>query len=534
MDTTILDCTLRDGGYYNNWDFDRSLVESYLSAMASSHIGVVEIGFRMTPRSGFHGPYAFCKDTFLASLSIPAGIKVAVMVNASDILSGQHDALEAISHLFSASDDSPVDLVRVACHGHEVSPALPICDWLHRKGYSVALNIMQASDKTDAQLNEYAKSAAQHNIDILYLADSFGSMTPDDISRSIDCIKNHWDGPVGVHTHDNMGLALQNTLTAMQSGATWADCTVLGMGRGPGNTKTELLVIESGFHGTLTGKLSDLFSLAENRFKPMQSQFKWGPNPYYYLAGKHSIHPTFVQKMLADTRFGGTEVIAVIDHLREVGGKRFDASALDTGRQIYKSSTSGDWAPSSSMQGRTVLLIGPGPNVHRHLSALTEFINVHRPFVMALNLHLSVDETLIDVRVASHPYRILADADLYTRFRQPIIMPKAQVNELFSLNIRNEQVFDFGLTVEADTFSFEKTRATTPNTLVAAYGLAICASGKARNILLAGFDGFPAGDPRADEMNSTLSLFSENPSAPPVTAITQTSYNVPIESVYCL
>ena len=75
----ILDCTLRDGGYYNNWDFDRSLVEDYLLHMARGGVDFVELGFRFTDQSRFYGPYAYTSDEFLETLDLPAGAYDAVL-----------------------------------------------------------------------------------------------------------------------------------------------------------------------------------------------------------------------------------------------------------------------------------------------------------------------------------------------------------------------------------------------------------------------------------------------------------------------
>ena len=55
MTLQVLDCTLRDGGYYNNWDFNESIVKKYLSAMSNSKVDIVEIGFRFMPESKYLG-----------------------------------------------------------------------------------------------------------------------------------------------------------------------------------------------------------------------------------------------------------------------------------------------------------------------------------------------------------------------------------------------------------------------------------------------------------------------------------------------
>ena len=74
MNLQILDCTLRDGGYYNDWDFSETIVKKYLSCMSSAKVDIVEIGFRFLPQSKSIGKFAYCEDDFLNSLSLPSNI----------------------------------------------------------------------------------------------------------------------------------------------------------------------------------------------------------------------------------------------------------------------------------------------------------------------------------------------------------------------------------------------------------------------------------------------------------------------------
>ncbi len=75
-----LDCTLRDGGYYNNWDFDKKLVDNYLHALTKSKVDYVEIGFRNLSSSIFMGPYAYSRDRFLEKLNISKNLQLGLKV----------------------------------------------------------------------------------------------------------------------------------------------------------------------------------------------------------------------------------------------------------------------------------------------------------------------------------------------------------------------------------------------------------------------------------------------------------------------
>ena len=531
---THVDCTLRDGGYYNNWDFTKEQIEAYLPAMVAVSVDVVELGLRSFDVQGYKGPCAFTTDQFLRELRIPKSLTLGVMVNAAELVNHTLGAEAAVKLLFSPRSESPVELVRVACHIQEVEPVIPACKWLIEAGYRVGLNLMQIADRTNKDIENIAALVENTGVEVLYFADSMGSMDPDGTSRIISTLRRNWSGPIGIHTHDNMGRAMANTLQAMQEGVTWVDSTVTGMGRGPGNAQTEYLAIELEKLTQRKVSITPLLGLINTYFAPLKALHGWGVNPYYYLAGQYGIHPTFVQEMLMDPRYGEAEIVAAIEHLHQVGGKKFSAKVLDEGRQVYRGEVSGTWKPSEAIEGKDVLVIGSGPSARLHRDALQRYIRKHRPFVIALNTQSMVDAELIDVRAACHPVRLLADCEAYKSLPQPLIVPIGHLNPLVQESLNAVKLLDFGLSVMPSQFHFNETAAIVPYPLVMAYTLAICTSGCARRIVLSGFDGYEPGDIRNSEMEKLLSLYKDTTGAIPLLSITQTSYQIPTTSVYAL
>ena len=147
----ILDCTLRDGGYYNNWDFDPDLVETYLNAMEKASIDVIEIGFRSPPKKAFMGPFVYSLDDYLESLSLPKNILIGVMINATDYLKAPEDPVVMINKLFQPRDKSPVGLVRIAINFDQVLEAEVLASHLKELGYQVGLNMMQSHGKEESK-----------------------------------------------------------------------------------------------------------------------------------------------------------------------------------------------------------------------------------------------------------------------------------------------------------------------------------------------------------------------------------------------
>ena len=409
----LLDCTLRDGGYYNNWDFSTDLINEYLKSIYLSGIEYVEIGFRSFEQGSYKGPCAYTKDSFLAQLKIPKKLKIGVMINASEIVdSSKKNLIKKISKLFPNSRDR-INFVRIACHFKEVEKAVYASNFLKKRGYKVIFNLMQCADKTEKELSQASKIISQYPIDVLYFADSMGSMTSDKMSFVINSLKKNWKREIGIHTHDNMLRAFTNTDEAIKNGVKWIDGTVNGMGRGPGNIKTEYLLINYSKHLNKKLNLFPILNLIEKYFKEMQSLYNWGTNPFYFLAGKNGIHPTFIQDILKDERYNIVDKLLFIDHLKNNGIKQFNKDLLNTDKRLYlgklKKSKEKRWIPSTILKNKSILIIGNSPQIKKYTSAIEDFIIKKKPVVFGLNTQKNIKEKLIKYRVACNLFRLLTD-----------------------------------------------------------------------------------------------------------------------------
>lgn len=532
----LLDCTLRDGGYYNAWDFDSDLIAAYLKAMDALPVDMVEIGFRFMPGGSnkFKGGCAYCTDAYINSLEIPNDLRLAIMVNGSDLTKYPDGVTQAVDRLFGPAETSPVELVRIAVHVHKVKETLPAITRLNEIGYKTTINLMQIAGLTRQEIEALAKICSGYPIDILYFADSLGSMIQEDINFTVDALRTHWKGELGFHAHNNMERGLSNCIRAMEQGVTWVDSTVLGMGRGPGNARTEYLAIE--FETRLLRKINytPLLELIEKHFKPLQKKYDWGPNPYYYMAGKYGIHPTYVQEMIGDSRYGSDDILGVIEHLNLSGGKHYSLESLEAGRNFYSGEPRGTWAPKSIVKGRKLLILGAGPSVKRYKFAIEKLIQDNKPLVFALNTQSEINQDLIDYRLACHPIRLLADYRDLLKFPQPLIIPKSMLPDEIKEKLSLKEILDYGIGIHPDTFIAHNKFCILPNSLVIAYALAVSNSGEATRIFLAGFDGYTSDDPRTLDMENLLSAYKLARSSIELCSITPTNYKIPMQSIYSL
>ena len=296
--------------------------------MNDIQVDFVEIGFRSYFHSSFHGPCFFTTENFLQQLTIPAKVNLAVMINAAELIKLSDNNI-SLSRLFVPACDSCISLVRIAAHPSEIfsisSSILELIDI----GYKVAINIMQASQLDKLKVADICNFASTFNLSALYLADSMGSMRPSDVRYLSSIFFQYYDGPLGLHTHDNLGLALENSLTALDCGFQWLDSTVMGMGRGPGNLSTEYIALELQRSFNKRLDISSLLSLISDVFLDLKAHYRWGTNPHYFFCGLNSIHPSFAQNMLSDSRYSYTDVFTSLSRIKDQDCKRFDPCLLD-------------------------------------------------------------------------------------------------------------------------------------------------------------------------------------------------------------
>ena len=522
----ILDCTLRDGGYYNNWYFEKDLINEYLKVMDILKIDYVEIGFRFLDNIKSKGPTAYSEESFLKTLKIPKKLKIGIMINAADFVS-KKNIIDLAKKNFKLKKKSLISLVRIACHHNEVEGIIPLISWLKKSGYKVGVNIMQVPELKPNEIKKIVSIIKSAKADVIYFADSLGSLNPLETKKIIKNIKYNWRGSIGIHAHDNMGKALENSIEAINNSVNWIDCTVTGMGRGPGNTQTEYLLLELNKKDKKKNEsIIYLFNLIKNYFEPLKLKYKWGVNPFYYFAGLNSIHPSFVQGMLSDERFDSENIYSNLNYLSTVGGKKFSNELISLGENFYRNIQKGNWSPKSLVEKKKILIIGPGNSVLKYNKKILSFIKKNKPIVLVLNAISPIPEKYIDAHIVCHTLRLLSDIEKYKKLKKFIITPYSSFSKNIKSRINTKKILDFGLQVKNKKFEFEKNYVVLPNSLAITYALGICTSGNAEKIFLAGLDGYSLNNPKNFEVDEVLQSYKLQKESKKICSLTPTNYKV--------
>lgn len=526
----ILDCTLRDGGYYTDWHFDEKVVENYFHAMELSGVDIVEVGLRSPQKDKFLGPFTYSNDLFLKSLNLPKNAQIAVMINAKEYIKDGNVDIELIQSQFNAKNDSPVELVRIAAHYSEIESIPVIFQELETLGYKVAVNLMQTGNKNPEEISTAVKSLNSLDMVALYFADSFGDMDYHKITNTIETIKKDWKGDLGIHAHNNMGMALNNTIISHDHGVTYLDSTIMGMGRGAGNTQTEYLILEMAKRFSKYNP-SAIFPIVLKDFQKLQNEYKWGTNLLYYLSSEFNIHPTYIQEILSSNQTT-TNILTALENLKSVNAVSYSKDKLNSAFELNYTDSVGTWSPKELMKNRDILIIGSGPNVKKYSNAIEAYIQEKRPIVISLNLTEDININFIDLFASCHPIKLLSDVKKYKGINKPLMIPFNSLSTNLKNQLSDVNILDYGITIKENSFSFEENTCYLPNPLVFAYTLAAATSANANRVLVTGLDGYAPGDERQVEMESTLSCYFQNKNALKILSVTPTTYNLEQTTIY--
>jgi Isopropylmalate/homocitrate/citramalate synthases len=280
----IVDCTIRDGGLVNNWDFSVEFVQDLYRWLNEAGVDYMEIGYKNSPKllkgADTAGPWRFLDDKFLREVIPQKGqTKLSALCDVGRV--DENDILPR--------EESLLDLIRVACYIQDVDKALQLVELFHQRGYETTLNIMALSNVMENQLIEAFKAIADSPVDIVYIVDSYGSLLPDDVNYLVDQFQKHLPNKrLGAHMHNNLQMAFANTLLAAGKGVELLDASVYGMGRAAGNCPTELLVAKL---KNPKYEVRPVLQMIEKHMIPLREKEEWGYIIPYMITGLLDEHP---------------------------------------------------------------------------------------------------------------------------------------------------------------------------------------------------------------------------------------------------
>lgn len=262
-DFRLIDSTLRDGSHAISHQYNPEEVVAIVKGLDHAGVQVIEIAHG-DGLGGSSFNYGFSKvdekELIAQACAATTNAKIACLLLPGI---GLADDLRDVKEL-------GVGMARIATHCTEADISEQHIKTSKSLGMETIGFMMMAHMNSPEGLVEEALKMQSYGADAIYFADSAGAMTTDDVRRRVNALVNALDIPVGVHAHNNLSMAVANSIAAYEEGATNLDGTSAGLGAGAGNCPTEILAAVSDKYGITTGvNVLALMDVAEEIVRPL-------------------------------------------------------------------------------------------------------------------------------------------------------------------------------------------------------------------------------------------------------------------------
>jgi 4-hydroxy 2-oxovalerate aldolase len=312
MSIKLLDCTLRDGGYLNNWNFSFNDIKYSIERLTKSNIDYIELGYLNSAFDKINGSQF--QTIEFASKFIPTNRSNSKYLIMADV--AQYTAEDLCERNYNTLDG-----IRVVFYKRQIEQAYEFCKIAIQKGYDIFLQPMVTVDYSKQEFEQLIKRFDNDfKLSTIAIVDSFGCMKSREMFEFLKILENitKKDTKIGFHGHNNMMFALSNALELFKyetDREIIIDSSICGMGRGAGNLNTELIADFYNIYFSDKYDLSSILEVASRVVEPLSKKYKWGYSLYLYITAYNKCHPNFATYLLGNydvTVNEFTEFIALI------------------------------------------------------------------------------------------------------------------------------------------------------------------------------------------------------------------------------
>ena len=383
----ILDCTLRDGGYLIDSQFGNTAIKGSIRGLTESGVDVIECGF-LKDEPHQNGNTIFNNAAQIRPF-LPEDRKQASYVCLADYSRYHIDNLEPY-------DGSSIDGVRACFFKEERYDVIAFCRSIVEKGYKLYVQPVDILGYTDAELLELIEAINDLEPYAFSIVDTFGSMYREDLQRVFYLIHhNLWtNAKIGFHSHNNlqMSFSLSQDFIEMSQGLrnVVIDSSMAGMGRGAGNTNTELVMQYMNRKFNSGYDINIILDLIDNYIDGFHNQYEWGYSIPYFLAGSHSAHVNNISYLSTKAGIASRDINFLLNRLKVTDRKRYDYDLLETTYLEYLNTQCEDEATIEQLKkalcGQDILILLPGHTLVSHKEVIDEYCRNKCPIVISVNL----------------------------------------------------------------------------------------------------------------------------------------------------
>lgn len=384
----LLDCTLRDGGYINDWEFGHGVITGMYKRLDEAGADYIEVGF-LDDRREFDINRTIMPNTDAIN-KIYGGIekKHAIPVAMIDFGTCSLDNIGPAVSTF-------IDGIRVIFKKEKIEQALPFCKAIKEKGYKLFIQAISITAYSDIEMLEYVQKINEIKPYAFSIVDTYGLLDDKSLTRYFRLIDNNLDPEIkmGYHDHNNFQLAFSNTckFLAMDTDRELVgDSSVYGMGKSAGNCASELLGLHLNQYYHKNYNLSEILECVDTYMMPIYQKYYWGYKYDFYLAAMQGVHPTYVKDLLDKKTLSVSSINEILASIPEQKKLLYDkqlSAEIYLNYQNHKINDDEVYCSdfAKSLTNSNILVLGPGHTVVDCLELIKQTASAENTIVFSVN-----------------------------------------------------------------------------------------------------------------------------------------------------
>lgn len=476
--TMLLDCTLRDGGYVNDWNFGHDNLVSVFERLVDAGIDIIEVGL-LDERRPFDINRSIMPDTdSIEKIYGKLNPKTSMVVGMIDYGTCDIKNIRPCSESF-------IDGIRVIFKKDLRKPALEFCAELMKLGYKVFSQLVSVTSYSDEEILDLVQLANEVNPYAVSMVDTYGLLHQNNLLHYFDLLNENLNPEIalGYHAHNNFQMGYANCIAMLSKKIDRdiaVDGSIYGMGKSAGNAPIELIAM---YMNNALGKnyqISQLLEALDANVMQFYKPATWGYNMFYYLAASNDCHPNYVAYLMDKRTLSIKSINEILGQLQGEKKLLYDKSYVEGLYIDYQNHVVNDAADIEALKqalaGKELLLAGPGVTMRSERETIGRYVAEKQPVIIAINY---VPEFL------EPDYIFLSNAKRYVQLATRLSQEQHKI--IATSNVTATTKGAFAYTLNFSTL-MDRDAEIVDNSLVMLLKALIQTGVKA--VTLAGFDGY--------------------------------------------
>lgn len=383
---SLLDCTLRDGGYINNWNWGYNKARDIITSLTKANVDIVEVGF-LRNIDDYNKNVTVCNRIEELRALLPKKHRNTMF--SAMAMRSNYDVCK-----LSEWKENGIDMIRITMHDYDLKEGMEFAREVQNRGYKLSINpinIMGYSDDQILGIVEQVNKIMPYQFSIV---DTFGSMKRRDLDRIVSLVDHNLDLSirVGLHLHENMAQSYslaQAFLEKHLNRDLTVDASLMGMGRVPGNLSIELIAEYLNEYFDKNYDIDYMMDAIHDYIEPIKEKESWGYTPTYFLSAKYNLHRNYAEYYLDKGDLTNRDINHILSRIQKEKMTVFDSEYAENVYQEYQNNKIDDEEDriklKERIRGKNILILAPGKSLEVQADKIREYIQKNDASMISLN-----------------------------------------------------------------------------------------------------------------------------------------------------